>query len=374
MRARWRARLTGRAISLQTFHIGPKILEWDALAAARPRRGGASRAGASARLAPAVGFASKKTARGAGQRIAALARWLEPAVALPISRPGPASTTRSTPWPRHGRRRAGRPGRAKMIGAEQDDRGRPPASSSDRVGVPRDAPPAARAFSGDPRRAGRPADHRAGRCRARPRPRYRRGPQRRLPARRPGTPPSRSPSGLPPPRPPGPRALRPAPAPASFFDSQAITIGARIGSSLAIRSCPPTPPTRRACHDLVPVGPEHVADDLVAVVGVDLVQIDPALDQCRRRADRRPARTTRRRPGRRCWPGCRPAGPAAPAGSPAPRSPLSRPAGRPADSSGSATGSPRRRSWRDLSPDHAWRWIGIRPGRARARASTRSLR
>ncbi|MFP5072041.1 DUF429 domain-containing protein, partial [Pseudonocardia nantongensis] len=33
-------------------------------------------------LAPDVGFANKKTARGAGQRIAALTRWVDPATAL----------------------------------------------------------------------------------------------------------------------------------------------------------------------------------------------------------------------------------------------------------------------------------------------------
>jgi predicted RNase H-like nuclease len=65
--------LTGRAISLQTFGIGPKILEWDALdvpanvVEVHPEL-------AFRRIAPDVEFVSKKTARGAGQRIAALAR------------------------------------------------------------------------------------------------------------------------------------------------------------------------------------------------------------------------------------------------------------------------------------------------------------
>lgn len=74
-------RLTGRAISVQTWNIGPKILEWDGLdlpphiVEAHPEL-------AVRRLAPDVEFASKKTARGAGQRIAALGRWLDVAAAL----------------------------------------------------------------------------------------------------------------------------------------------------------------------------------------------------------------------------------------------------------------------------------------------------
>jgi len=74
-------RLTGRAISVQTWNIGPKILEWDGLdlpphvVEAHPEL-------AVRRLAPHVTFASKKTARGAGQRIAALGRWLDVAAAL----------------------------------------------------------------------------------------------------------------------------------------------------------------------------------------------------------------------------------------------------------------------------------------------------
>ena len=80
-RARWRARLTGRAISLQTFHIGPKIAEWDAVAL--PDRVVEVHPELALRaMAPEVDFAPKKSARGAGQRIAALARWVDPAVAL----------------------------------------------------------------------------------------------------------------------------------------------------------------------------------------------------------------------------------------------------------------------------------------------------
>ena len=80
-RARWRGRLTGRAISLQTFHITPKIAEWDAVAL--PEQVVEVHPELALRtLAPATEFAPKKSARGAGQRIAALARWVDPAVAL----------------------------------------------------------------------------------------------------------------------------------------------------------------------------------------------------------------------------------------------------------------------------------------------------
>ncbi|MGQ0576652.1 MAG: DUF429 domain-containing protein, partial [Pseudonocardia sp.] len=72
--------LTGRAISLQTFHITAKIREWDALD--RPSHVVEVHPELSLRaLAPDVRFAGKKTTRGAGQRIAALAPWVDPAVA-----------------------------------------------------------------------------------------------------------------------------------------------------------------------------------------------------------------------------------------------------------------------------------------------------
>lgn len=78
--ARARA-ITGRALSLQTFHIVAKIAEWDALVLpdsvveVHPEL-------ALRTLSPGTDFTSKKSARGAGQRIAALARWVDPAVAL----------------------------------------------------------------------------------------------------------------------------------------------------------------------------------------------------------------------------------------------------------------------------------------------------
>ena len=117
-------RLTGRAISLQTFHITPKIAEWDAAALpdgvveVHPEL--ALRA-----LAPETDFAPKKSARGAGQRIAALARWVDPAVALGDLPPGArlddvldalAVAWSAQRWAR---------GAAEVLGDESDDRGRP---------------------------------------------------------------------------------------------------------------------------------------------------------------------------------------------------------------------------------------------------------
>lgn len=75
-------RLTGRAISLQTFHIGPKIREWDALDVLPDGVVEVHPEVSLRALAPDLTFAPKKTARGAGQRIAALSRWIDPATAL----------------------------------------------------------------------------------------------------------------------------------------------------------------------------------------------------------------------------------------------------------------------------------------------------
>jgi predicted RNase H-like nuclease len=75
-------RLTGRAISIQAFGIRQKVLEWDVLED-RPQHVVEVHPELSfRRLAPDVEFASKKSARGAGQRIAALAGWLGPALTL----------------------------------------------------------------------------------------------------------------------------------------------------------------------------------------------------------------------------------------------------------------------------------------------------
>lgn len=70
--------VTGRKISLQVWNIVPKIREFRQVALpasvveAHPELSFRT-------LAPDVGFASKKTARGAGQRIAALSGWVDPA-------------------------------------------------------------------------------------------------------------------------------------------------------------------------------------------------------------------------------------------------------------------------------------------------------
>jgi predicted RNase H-like nuclease len=117
-------RLTGRAISLQTFHIGPKIREWDMLDERPAHVVEVHPELAFRRLAPDVGFVSKKTARGAGQRIAALAGWLDPAVALADLPTGArlddvldalAAAWSATRWSR---------GAAEILGGERDDRGR----------------------------------------------------------------------------------------------------------------------------------------------------------------------------------------------------------------------------------------------------------
>ena len=117
-------RLTGRAISLQTFHIGPKIREWDALEL--PSHVVEVHPEVSLRtLAPDVGFAPKKTARGAGQRIAALARWLDVGEALGDlpsgARLDDVLDALAAAW--SAQRWAA--GTAEVLGEEVDDRGRP---------------------------------------------------------------------------------------------------------------------------------------------------------------------------------------------------------------------------------------------------------
>ena len=118
-------RLTGRAISLQTFHIGPKIREWDALAELPAGVVEVHPEVSLRALATDVAFAPKKTARGAGQRIAALARWLDVAAALgdlPAgARLDDALDALAAAW--SAQRWAA--GRAEVLGAELDDRGRP---------------------------------------------------------------------------------------------------------------------------------------------------------------------------------------------------------------------------------------------------------
>ncbi|MFP5023328.1 DUF429 domain-containing protein [Pseudonocardia phyllosphaerae] len=74
-------RVTGRKISLQAWYIVPKIAEFQQVTL--PAHVVEAHPELSFRtLAPQVRFASKKTARGAGQRVAALSSWLSPAAAL----------------------------------------------------------------------------------------------------------------------------------------------------------------------------------------------------------------------------------------------------------------------------------------------------
>lgn len=118
-------RLTGRAISLQSFHIGPKIREWDALPDRPAHVVEVHPELALRRMAPDVDFASKRTARGAGQRIAALHRHLDVAGALSDlpagARLDDVLDALAAAW--SARRWAG--GRAQVLGRERDDRGRP---------------------------------------------------------------------------------------------------------------------------------------------------------------------------------------------------------------------------------------------------------
>ncbi|MCE0763065.1 DUF429 domain-containing protein [Pseudonocardia kujensis] len=74
--------LTGRGISIQTYNIRRQILSWDAIHPLPDNVVEVHPELAVRGLAPGTAFASKKTARGAGQRIAALTRWVDPARAL----------------------------------------------------------------------------------------------------------------------------------------------------------------------------------------------------------------------------------------------------------------------------------------------------
>ncbi|MCE3553430.1 DUF429 domain-containing protein [Pseudonocardia sp. RS11V-5] len=74
--------LTGRGISIQTYNIRRQILSWDAVHPLPDNVIEVHPELALRGLAPELEFASKKTARGAGQRIAALSRWVDPARAL----------------------------------------------------------------------------------------------------------------------------------------------------------------------------------------------------------------------------------------------------------------------------------------------------
>jgi predicted RNase H-like nuclease len=116
--------LTGKAISLQTFHIGPKIAEWDALDIPDTIVEMSPELSFRA-IAPDVEFASKKTVRGTGQRIAALGRWIDVGQAMADLPAGPALDdildALAVAWS------AARwaDGRAEVLGGTPDDRGRP---------------------------------------------------------------------------------------------------------------------------------------------------------------------------------------------------------------------------------------------------------
>ena len=70
--------VTGKKISLQTWNIVPKIREFQQVTLP-PNVVEAHPELTFRTMAPGVAFASKKTARGTGQRIAALAGWVDPA-------------------------------------------------------------------------------------------------------------------------------------------------------------------------------------------------------------------------------------------------------------------------------------------------------
>jgi predicted RNase H-like nuclease len=115
---------TGNAISQQTWRIVPKIADWasttvpDSVVETHPEL-------SFRELAPDQRFAPKRTARGAGQRIAALAAWLDVPPALSELPGGTrlddvldalACAWSASRWAH---------GRAELLGGEPDDRGRP---------------------------------------------------------------------------------------------------------------------------------------------------------------------------------------------------------------------------------------------------------
>lgn len=118
-------RTLGRGISVQSYGIGPKMLDWDGLATL-PRHVVEVHPELSFRtLAPETAFAGKKTARGQGQRITALAGWVDPVRAfadLPAgARLDDVLDALAAAW--SAARWAA--GCADVVGAEVDPRGRP---------------------------------------------------------------------------------------------------------------------------------------------------------------------------------------------------------------------------------------------------------
>ncbi|MFI8565299.1 DUF429 domain-containing protein [Rhodococcus sp. NPDC078407] len=70
--------LTGKAISKQTWHILPSVKAWRHADVDRDRYVEVHPECSFRAMSPTTVFSSKKTGRGVGQRLAALARWSEP--------------------------------------------------------------------------------------------------------------------------------------------------------------------------------------------------------------------------------------------------------------------------------------------------------
>lgn len=85
-----RAAAGGRGLSKQSFHILPGIKAFDVLAFDRDRVVETHPELSFRAMAPDVPFVSKKTARGQGQRIAAVSRWCDMTTALSEVPDGPA--------------------------------------------------------------------------------------------------------------------------------------------------------------------------------------------------------------------------------------------------------------------------------------------
>ncbi|WP_460866698.1 DUF429 domain-containing protein [Rhodococcus aerolatus] len=117
--------VAGKAISKQTWFITPGIRDFDEVGP-DPARVVETHPELSLRaLAPGVAFVGKKTARGQGQRVAALARWCDLAAGLADLPPGPALDdvldAVACAW--SARRWAA--GTADVLGGEPDARGTP---------------------------------------------------------------------------------------------------------------------------------------------------------------------------------------------------------------------------------------------------------
>ncbi|MGB7237244.1 MAG: DUF429 domain-containing protein [Rhodococcus sp. (in: high G+C Gram-positive bacteria)] len=70
--------ITGKAISMQTWHLMPAIRSWQSISFDTERVVEVHPECSFRLMAPDVAFASKKSGRGAGQRMAALSRWIDP--------------------------------------------------------------------------------------------------------------------------------------------------------------------------------------------------------------------------------------------------------------------------------------------------------